>query len=126
MLSRPFGFPPCRRYLQRYKKTGQCTVMHTTRLVTALHKEVRGCELLTFPVQRSSDALRCCVMGAVGRSALPANPTARPPPPMPQGHSFPLTMTLKEVKQGESKAYMVGQRLLQLRAACLALRPAAC
>ena len=28
---------------QRYKKTGQCTVMGTTRLVVGLHKEVRCC-----------------------------------------------------------------------------------
>lgn len=35
--------PPYRRYLQRYKKTGQCTVMNTTRVVTALHREVGAC-----------------------------------------------------------------------------------
>ncbi|PSC71757.1 flagellar associated membrane [Micractinium conductrix] len=49
------------QFLQRYKKTGQCTVMGTTRLVVGLHKE---------------------------------------------GHSFPVSMSLKEVKHGDSKSYM--------------------
>ncbi|KAI7846027.1 hypothetical protein COHA_000564 [Chlorella ohadii] len=65
MLMGPPAAAHHNQYLQRYKKTGQCTVMNTTRVVTALHRE---------------------------------------------GHSFPMQLSLKEVKQGDTKAYMAIMR----------------
>ncbi|PRW21106.1 flagellar associated membrane [Chlorella sorokiniana] len=76
MLMGPPAAAHHNQYLQRYKKTGQCTVMNTTRVVTALHRE---------------------------------------------GNSFPLQLSLKEVKQGDSKAYMAIMRPVKqdAREACL-------
>lgn len=91
-----------RRYLQRYKKTGKCTVMHTTRVVTALHREVKG---QRCGVPAGDRCWRCTGTRLHRRQSrlLPSPHTRR----APQGHSFPLSLSLKEVKQGDTKAYMV-------------------
>lgn len=107
------------RYLQRYKKTGQCTIMNTTRVVTALHREVRCLACLdvflrAIPCSSAAGLMLQLRSWTYGGSALPqaAWLTAICWPPLAarclrQGHSFPLQMSLKEVKQGDTKAYMV-------------------